>query len=236
MSFVAYDLFFLAVFGIALIIFLYVRRSKLEREGLLYLYKTNIGIKIIERVSKKYSKILKPLQYVVIISGFILMILMIWLLIKFSYVYVFSPSLAEDLKIPIVTPLVPYIDQLFAVDFLPPLYFTYWILIIALIAVPHEFAHGIFARLNKIKIHSTGFGFLGPFLAAFVEQDEKDMKKASKFAQMSVLAAGTFANVISAIIAGVLMIVFILVFMAPAGVYFNTYSFTPINFSENKFS
>ena len=30
---------------------------------------------------------------------------------------------------------------------------------------------------NKVEIKTTGFGFLGPFLAAFVEPDEKQMQK-----------------------------------------------------------
>jgi hypothetical protein len=61
-------------------------------------------------------------------------------------------------------------------------YFTYWIVAIALVAIFHEGFHGIFARFYNIKIKSTGFGFLGPFLAFFVEQDDKQMQKAKPFA------------------------------------------------------
>ena len=71
-------------------------------------------------------------------------------------------------------------------------------MILAIVAIIHEFAHGIFMRKYKIHIKSTGFGFfpffLPVFLAAFVEQDEKSMNKASIFQQKAVLAAGTFAK------------------------------------------
>src|SRR3989338_1190852 len=165
MSFIAYDIIFLVVFTLLVVLFLYTHRHNLKREGLLYLYRTKVGLRVIEWTSRKYASILKPMQYLIIASGYALMAAMLWFLASFSYNYIRSPFLAEQLRVPVLTPLIPYIDKLFTVDFLPPFYFTYWIIIIAIIAVPHEFAHGIFARLNKIRIHSTGFGFLGPFLA-----------------------------------------------------------------------
>lgn len=229
MSFIVYDVTFLVVFTLLVVAFLYTHRQNLKREGILYLYRTKVGLKVIEWTSKRFAWLLRPSQYLVIACGYILMIAMVWFLAKFTYAYMTSPLLAEQLRIPVLTPLVPYIDQLFKVDFLPPFYFTYWIIIIAIIAIPHEFAHGIYARLNKIKIHSTGFGFLGPFLAAFVEQDEKDMNKAKKFHQLSVLAAGTFANVLMTILFGLLLWAFVAMAFVPAGVYFTGYATSQVN-------
>ncbi|MDO8509251.1 MAG: site-2 protease family protein [Nanoarchaeota archaeon] len=223
-TFVIYDLAFLVLFTLATVIFLYRKRHNLQRQGLLYLYRTKVGIRFIEWTSRKFPKTLYALQYVVITSGFILMISMTYLLLRFSYIYITSDVIAQTLKVPVIIPLIPYLPEIFNLDFLPPFYFTYWILIIAIIAIPHEFAHGIFARLNRIKIHSTGFGFLGPFLAAFVEQDEKDMEKAKKFPQMAVLAAGTFANVIFTVIFGLLFWLFFSLAFTPAGVIFSSYA------------
>jgi membrane-associated protease RseP (regulator of RpoE activity) len=160
------------------------------------------------------------------------MIAMIWFLATFTYTYTKSEALVRAAKIPPILPLVPYLPQLFKVDFLPPFYFTYWIVIIAIVAITHEFAHGIIARLNNIKIKSTGFGFLGPFLAAFVEPDEKQMQKTSKFAQLSVLAAGTFANVLMTILFGIILILFFQASFSPSGVYFNTYATNTIELSS----
>ena len=78
-------------------------------------------------------------------------------------------------KIPPLIPLVPYIDKILPTGLVPPFYFTYWIIAIAIVAVFHEFAHGIFAKIRGIRLKSTGFGFLGPLLAAFVEIDEKQI-------------------------------------------------------------
>jgi membrane-associated protease RseP (regulator of RpoE activity) len=87
-------------------------------------------------------------------------------------------------------------------------------------------------RRHDIKIKSTGFGFFPfffpIFLAAFVEQDEKSMNKANPFKQMAVLAAGTFANVLTAILFFGVMCLFFIAAFAPAGVEFNTYSYSAI--------
>lgn len=231
-SFLIYDLTFLVLFTLLTIFFLYTHKKNLKREGPLYLYRTSFGIKFIEKFTKRFSKVLKPMQYLVLLSGYTLMTGMIYMLVKFSWIYLTSPVAAKALKVPVLIPLVPYLPDIFKIDFLPSFNFTYWIIIIALIAIPHEFAHGIFARLNKIKIHSTGFGFLGPFLAAFVEQDEKDMNKSSKFAQLSVLAAGTFANILTLLVFFIIFWAFFATAFTPAGVNFNTYSTTIVNSSD----
>lgn len=227
-SFIAYDLIFLAVFTLFVVVFLYTRRENLQRQGILYLYRTRFGLKVIEWTAKKFEKILRPMQYIIIACGYILMISIIWLLGKFMYAY-FVFDIAEQIKVPPLLPLFPYATDLFQVDFLPPFYFTYWIIVIAIIAISHEFAHGIFARLNNIKVKSTGFGFLGPFLAAFVEPDEKQMQKAKKFPQLSILAAGTFANVVMTILFALIMWLFFIWSFAPAGVIFNAYGTSVIS-------
>ncbi len=232
MSFVTYDLIFLVLFTLFVVLFLYKRRKNLRRDGLLYLYRTKVGIKFIDWATSHYKKLLKPTQYLVLASGYILMISAIWFIVRVAYIYIASPNLAQVLKVPVIMPLIPYLPELFKIDYLPPFYFTYWIIIIAVVAIVHEFAHGIFARLNKIKILSTGFGFLGPFLAAFVEQDDKQMQKSPKFAQLSVLAAGTFANAIVTILFGAILWLFFICAFAPSGVNFNMYSVEQINLSS----
>lgn len=224
MSFIVYDIIFLALFVLAVILFLYIKRKNVKRQGLLYLYPTKVGINIINSTAKKYEKILRPMQYVIIACGYFLMVFMIWLFGRFTYTYLTSPTIAAELKLPVVTPLVPYIDQLIGSSYFPPLYFTYWIILIAVLAIPHEFAHGIFARLNKIKVHSTGFGFLGPFLAAFVEPDEKQISTSSKRSQLAILAAGTFANVLATILFALLIWAFFALAFTSGGVYFTSYA------------
>ena len=73
MNFIVYDLILLGVFVLFVFIFIARKRKNLKREGLLLLYPTKWGIKLINRIGKKYEKVLNVLSYVSITLGFILM-------------------------------------------------------------------------------------------------------------------------------------------------------------------
>jgi len=233
MNFIVIDIGLLVIFFVLISFFLYKRRNNIKKEGWLLLYKTRWGMNLIDRIGEKYTKTLKFLSYVAISMGYLLMISMLYLFGKIIYIYIAYPSIVKAIKIPPITPLVPYLPQVFKLDFLPPFYFTYWIIILAIIAITHEFMHGIFMRRYNVKIKSTGFGFFPfffpIFLAAFVEQDEKSLNKASPFKQMAILAAGTFANVLTAILFFAVMWLFFITAFAPAGVEFNTYSYSIVS-------
>ncbi len=231
-----YDIALLVIFVVCVSIFLYSKRKNLEKEGLLFLYKTKIGMKIINKIGKKYTRLLNVLSYISIGMGFILMIGIIYLFGKIIWVYIFQTEVVKLVKVPPIMPLIPYLPQIFKLDYLPAFYFIYWVIIIAVIAISHEFSHGIFAINKNVKIKSTGFGFFPFFFPifplAFVEQDEKSLESASKFKQMAILSAGTFANVLTAIFFfGILLIFFHFAF-APAGVMFDTYTYSAVSIAS----
>jgi membrane-associated protease RseP (regulator of RpoE activity) len=196
------------------------------------LYRTQFGIKLIEKIAKK-KKLLNFLEKVVIVSGYVLMVIgmfMIYLIVK---IMVLTPQRYIDvIKAPPIFPLIPYFTEIFKIDILPPFYFTYWIIIIAIASISHEFFHGIFFKKEGVKIKATGFAFLGPFLAAFVEPDEKSIEKVKKHKQLAALAAGTFANFLVAVIFSIIALLFIGLTFTPAGATFNVYMFSPINSSS----
>ena len=221
-----YDIIFFLIFGLFVAIFLYKRRKRVKVEAKIFLmYKTKRGLKFMDWASKKFSGLWNVLSYISITFGFLMMIVAL----AFFFVLIkIMVSLATVPKIPPLMPLVPYLPQIFNLP-LPPFYFSYWIVIILIVAVTHEFAHGIFARYFKLKIKSTGFGFLGPFLAAFVEPDEKAMQRKSKKAQLSIISAGSFSNFIFGVLFLILMQLFLVASTAPAGII---YAATIINTNE----
>lgn len=232
MNIIIYDLGFLVLFTAFVVWFLYTHRNNLKREGILYLYRTKFGMRAIEATSKKFKGTLRWLQYVSITTGYILMASIIFLFFQLVYIYIRYPATVRAIKIPPIMPLIPYLPSIFNLSFLPPFYFTYWIVILAVVAISHEFAHGILARFHNIKVKSTGFGFLGPFLAAFVEPDEKQMEKRSIKQQLSVLSAGTFANVLMTILFIIIFIAFFYLAYIPAGAQFSSYAVSNININQ----
>lgn len=235
MNFIFYDLIFLALFVIFFSYFLHSGKKNLKREGALILYRTAWGMKLIDYIGKKFTKTLSVLSYISIAIGYILMVSVLWMIWIILKIYLFQPDLVRAIKVPPILPLFPYVDKIVPNLGLPSFYFTYFIVIIAIVAITHEFAHGIFMRRYNIKIKSTGFAFFPWFLpifpAAFVEQDEKSMNKSKKFEQLAVLSAGTFANVLTAILFFIVIFVFFTFSFTPSGVIFDSYPYSVIGIS-----
>jgi membrane-associated protease RseP (regulator of RpoE activity) len=235
-AFLLLDLFLLAVILISLTVFLRKNRERLSKDGILYLYKTKWGIKLIEKTGNKYKKTLKAASYISILTGYLLMMGILYLLGVSVFQYLSRPEIVETIRAPPIIPLLPYSPQIFGLgDFFPPLYTIYFIAAILIVATVHEFSHGIFAQRWGVRVKSTGFAFLRFFPAifgAFVEPDEGQMKKKGKFHEMSVLSAGVFSNVVVGIIFFVFLIAFFHLAFSPAGVAFSNYPYASVNLSS----
>jgi membrane-associated protease RseP (regulator of RpoE activity) len=232
---VALDVTLMILFVIFVVVFLRKRWKNVHKEGLMFLYKTKIGLKFIDWAAKKYKKVLTPLQYVIIGVGYILMIAVVYMMATTVYLYIKYPLITKIVSAPPIMPIFPYFTKFFGLkSFFPEFQFVPFMVALIIVMAVHEFAHGILARLNNIRIKSTGFAFFLIFPGAFVEQDDKDMNKASKFAQLSVLAAGVFANVVTAILfLGLLWALFLGTFN-PGGVMVTDYAMDVINTTDAK--
>ena len=186
------------VFILLMAAFLYYNRKKITMQGIFFpllyfvMLKSQLGIKSMDYIAKKFPRLLSFLGTLGVIAGFIGMAFICYELVK-NTVYLFvRPDIAAG-----VQPVLPFEAK--GVFFVP---FIYWIISIFVIAIVHEFSHGMMARVHGLKVKSSGFAFLGIILplvpAAFVEPDEKALVKKSARAQLSVYAAGPFANVVMA--------------------------------------
>lgn len=181
------------VFFLIVYIFYLTNKKKFEVQGkIFFLYRTKFGLKVMDKMSKLPPRLLNCLGIAGIVVGFLGMVFMSVILVQMTLKLLIQPQSTPG--------LVPVLPGIKVSPLLPVLSFVHWIIIIFIIALVHEFSHGIFARFNKIKIKSSGFAFLGPIPAAFVEPDEKQTAKRSKKAQLSILAAGPFSNIVLAFI------------------------------------
>lgn len=196
----SFESFCAILFLILLTLFVVKNRKKIELQKILFpllyfaMYKTKIGLKSMDDISKKYSKFVKYAGYVGIAIGFIGMAIISYLLV-YNLVKLFVVPTAVS-GVGLVLPF-----KVKGGFFVP---FFYWIISIFILAIVHEFSHGVLSRLYKIKIKSSGFAFLAvliPILpAAFVEPDEKILVKKKAKEQLSIFAAGPFANVVLGIL------------------------------------
>jgi len=199
---------FLAILGL----FLLSKRKKLTLQKIIFpvfyliMFKTSIGLKFMEKYGKKYMDLIVFLGNCFV--GFaVLGMITIFVLLSYTIIKgLFIPA-----AIPPVTPVLPYVP----IPGLGTIGFWHWIIAIFVLATFHEFAHGIVAIANKVKIKSSGpafFAFFVPIIpAAFVEPDEKSFQKKSDIVKYSVYSAGPVANIILGLFLMIIVVNFILV-------------------------
>ena len=181
------DLVLAVIFYLILILFYYKYKEKFEVQNKIFvLYKTNFGLKLMDKIALKFPRAIKIFGYFSILIGFAGMLLMFIILIKVTKDLLFIPGSQPGLA-----PVLPGVS----IPGMPALSFFHWIIAILIVAVVHEFLHGVYARFIKVNVKSSGFAFLGPILAAFVEPDDSQLNKKSKKDQLLVYSAGPFANI-----------------------------------------
>ncbi len=190
------------VFILLISIFLIFKRKKVFVQKLLFplfyliIYRTNFGLKWMDRVSEKHRNLIKLFGYCSIGLGFIGMIF-VALSVLGSMISFFIAPKTTEVGMVLVLPgtTIPGIGYLS---------FFYFIIAIVLLAIVHEFAHGVVMRAHDIEVKSSGFAFLGVLLpivpAAFVEPNEKKMSKREPYVQYSALSAGPISNIFLSII------------------------------------
>jgi len=186
------------IFVILLTAFIIIKRKQIQTQKILFpllyfsMYRTKIGLKFMDSFSGKFRKPLKYLGYFGIFACFLGMALISFALIQNIYILFTRPD-----ALPGVGLVLPF--KVKGAFFVP---FFYWIISIFIIALVHEFSHGIIARVHNLKIKSSGFAFLGIIIpvipAAFVEPDEKELRTRPHSQQLSVFAAGPFSNILLA--------------------------------------
>ncbi|MBT5924352.1 site-2 protease family protein, partial [Candidatus Woesearchaeota archaeon] len=223
---IKYKIIFL--FYLAIIVILFIKRKKIETQAkIIILYRMKWGLKWMDKYSKKFREWIILLGYIGVGAGFVGLVFISYILIKNLYDLIVSPTAVSGVSL-----VLPGIN----VPGLGVLPFWYWLIAIFIIAIVHEFSHGIVARAHDIKVKNTGIVFFGPIIGAFVEPDEKNLQKREDIKQYSVLAAGSFSNILLAIGAFILlMVVFTPLqnsMVEPAGFTFDAYFGEPSPFEQ----
>ncbi|MCA9460291.1 MAG: site-2 protease family protein [Nanoarchaeota archaeon] len=146
--------------------------------------------------SKNYPKIFLYLSYLSIFIGIVGLFFSLWVMVyQLGFIVEFDLKEGGGLVLPIKTDS----GTIGGIPVVAPPFFE-WIIALMVLVVVHEFAHGVIAERFKIKIKSSGFAFIGLFApllpAAFVEPDEKYLKKAKWWQQIAVFGAGSTSNFI----------------------------------------
>lgn len=205
---VNWDLVSLLIFYVLLLLIYFRFKEKFTTQGLFVMYRTTFGLKQMDRWAQRAPRVFHLLSSLGVVVGFVGMVFILVFLIKETIKLLTVPGTA-----PALAPVLPGIEIAGA----PTLSFWHWIIAIFVVAVVHEFSHGLVARTSGIPIKSSGFAFLGPLLAAFVEPDENELKKKSAWDQLKVFAAGPFSNLLFGV--GTFLVLLFIIAPVLGGIY-----------------
>ncbi len=194
----------------------YSDRKKVKLEGIVIIRRTQKGRNFIDSVARRFSNGWRKLSFVGIALSIILMVVGSLFLLTQSYAVASGAEGGVKLLLPGPVSAPVNAPGIFVVPW------WIWVIGIAVVIIPHEFMHGIMCRIDKVRIKSVGWLLLFIIPGAFVEPDENQLKKSSKTTKLRVYAAGSFANMIVAVI---VMVIFVLVFspaVTPAGLFVST--------------
>jgi len=178
---------------------LYYNRKKLIIQKVasyalyMVLLRTKVGLKLMDTLSVKARRAVRIFGYVSIVLGIVGGIFIMFILIQNVVQILIEPSTPSG-----VAPVLPGMTF----PGIGYLSFWHWVISIFILAVVHEFSHGVVARAHDIPVKSSGLAALCigiPIIpAAFVEPDDKKLLKSSDAAQQSMFAAGPASNIILA--------------------------------------
>ncbi len=201
-----HDLALFIAFIAIVAVLLYRDRRKVKLQGIMFIRRTKKGIEIIHSITDSAPRFWNFLGVLgIIISVPALIIGSAFL--AFNGAAIAKGEVREGVRLVLPAPTGEANLQP-GFLFLP---WWVWLIGILSVVVPHEIFHGIMCRTEKIRIKSVGWVLLAIIPGAFVEPDEKQLKRAKRSVKLKVYAAGSFANFL---LAGIMLLVMLLSFNA----------------------
>jgi len=206
-------------FLLILSILVIIDRKNIKFKYGVMIRRTKKGKKLIYEIGKKYKKILRKVGTVGIFVSVVASIVSFYFMLNSSYSILTKPGKAE----PGVRFIIPKVPSEVACTYALCVPFWYWIIGVLTVLLCHELMHAFVARAEDIKISSFGLLSLLVLPGAFVEPDEKQLKKSKSSTKLKIYAAGSFGNLIAVLIATLILFGFLAAvnnFIEPSGVNF----------------
>ncbi len=204
------------IFILVLAIIIYLKKNKVERQGIILMTRTKKFKNNIKKHAIKHRKFWNIYFNVGIIISFLAMFFGIWFLINNTL------TILSGAGNPGLALVLPFPSSSFSFQpglFLVPIW--YWLIAVIILIFPHELSHAFALAINKLRIKSLGLILFLFIPGAFVEPDDKQVKKASKWKQLQVFCAGSFSNIVTALIFILILNIFLVGAYNSAGIYYS---------------
>lgn len=211
-----FGLIIFVIFVVLITAGIYLKRDKVEREGIIFLLRTKKLRDKIKKNALKYRKFWNIYFSVGVVVSIFFMFFGIWYILKIDTL-IFFRTLNAGFGLFLPSPTSSF--SVYPGMILVPIW--YWLIAIIVLMAPHEFSHALAFAINKIKIKSLGLILFLFIPGAFAEPDEKQLEKASKWSRLQVFCAGSFSNIITAVVLVILLNIFLVVAYNPTGIYYS---------------
>jgi membrane-associated protease RseP (regulator of RpoE activity) len=214
---ISFDLFTFLVFIAILVALILNDRKNVKLEGIIFIRRTIKGRKFINSVAHKRPVFWGRMAVIGVVIGIITLVAGTAFLVSQGY-DILAGSKESGVKLLLPGPVSQPVNApgVFVVPW------WIWVVGVAAVIIPHEFFHGIMCRLDKIKIKSVGWLLLFIIPGAFVEPDEKQLQKSKRRTKLKVYAAGSFANILVALVVFAILALSFPLLFSNAGVFVKT--------------
>lgn len=188
------DLYLLSVivFFSLLAILIYKDRKNIDFKYILFMRRTKRFRNILDKIAKKSILSWKIIGTIAFLVCIFFMLYGSYTMINVAYL-VYTGVITQP-AVQIALP-IPFEQMVVGPGFIG-IPFWFWIIVVATILIPHEAFHGIIARAENIKLKDVGLLLLAIFPGAFVEPDEKQLKKSKLITKLRIFSAGSFINIV----------------------------------------
>ncbi len=179
------------------------KEEGLEVDGIVAMWRTKRLLGFIESLARRYSRFWRVYGDVGIVLGFGGMVFVFYMLFKTAMKTVTRGGTAAGVQLVIPGVTIPL---------------WYGLIGLAVVLVVHELSHGVVARADGIPLKSVGLVLFLILPGAFVEPDEEEISRAPLRKRLRVYGAGSMANIVTALIALLIINLAIAPLLQPNGV------------------
>lgn len=181
-------LIFLVVLGILV----WIDRKHIEFKYGVFIRRIKKGKEWITQFGDKHKTFFVYFGTISAIVGIIASLFGFYLIAFHAYDIVSNPQSTP----PGLRPVIPSIPSAVACTYALCVPFWFWIIGVLVVLVSHEMSHAFVSRAANIRIKSFGLISVLVLPGAFVEPDERQLKKTTGWNKIKIYAAGSFANLL----------------------------------------
>ncbi len=179
------------------------KEEGLEVGMFVMMWRTKRFLSFIDRLAMKSPRVWRVYADVGIVFGFAGMVYVFYALARTALTAIRTGGKAAGVQLVVPGLTIPL---------------WYGLIGLAVVLIVHELSHGVVARSNGLPLKSVGLALLVILPGAFVEPDEEKLKKASLRKRLRVYGAGSLANMVTGLIAAIIIGVAVLPLFQPAGI------------------